>query len=73
MDRETTGNCCWASGSEGPRPLLGKPGPGQCETQSWCVLGSRPLAVTGAGGAWGGVMHGKDGFADLALNPGLLG
>lgn len=33
MDRETAGNCVWASRSEGPRPLLGKPGPGQCERQ----------------------------------------
>lgn len=35
--------------------------------------GLQPLAVTGVGGAWGGVMHGKDGSADLALNPSLLG
>lgn len=33
------------------------------------VLSSKPLAATEAGGAWGGVMPGKDGSADLTLNP----
>lgn len=30
------------------------------------------MAATAAGGAWGGVIHGKDGSVDLASNSSLL-
>lgn len=81
MEGEAAGSCRWGSGSDGARPFLGElgllpgglSGPGGAcngaEGQGWCVLSSRPLAATEAGGAWDGVMHGKDGSVDMASNP----
>lgn len=52
-----------------PRGLAGPAGAGNAaEGQGPCVLSFVPAALE-EGGAWGGVMHGKDGSADLALNP----
>lgn len=76
MEEEAAGSCHWGSEGGGPRPLWSLADPaGACdgaEGQGCCVLSSKPLAATEAGGAWGGVMHGKDGFAGLASNPSLL-
>lgn len=76
MEGEAAGSCRRGSRGDGPRPLWGEPGlmsrglagpPGAghgAEGQGGCVLTpglSLAAPEAGVGGAWGGVMHGKDG------------